>query len=94
MITVDELSFETAVKASKVPVIVVFVTEWSVLSGAVAKRASELDPSKFTVLKVDVDKSPSLAVRFSIRYVPFLMKFLPTGELIASGKVLTDIVAA
>jgi len=92
--TVDTNTFDAAIKASKIPVIVVFVLEGSVASARMVKRVKELDPTKVTVLKVDANKSVQLVLRFDIRRVPFLMKFLPTGELIATGNVLSEIIAA
>lgn len=92
MTTVDVQSFESSIKAAKTPVILIFVTEWSVTSSQMTKRAGELDPSKYTVLRVDVDKTPSLAMRFSIRQVPWVVKMLSTGELLAAGQVLAEVV--
>ena len=68
--------------------------EGSVASARMVKRVKELDPTQYTLLKVDVDKSAALALRFAIRQVPHLMKILPTGELIAAGNVLSEVLAA
>lgn len=67
--------------------------EGTVASSRMLKRAGEIDPTKFTVLKVDVDKSPTLVHRFSIRTVPYLIKFDPDGTLLAAGKVLSTVMS-
>lgn len=94
VITVDANSFESTIKSSTLPVIVIFLMEGAVASTRLLKRAGELDPTKFTLLKVDVNKSQDLVQRFSVRQVPYLIKFDPGGALIATGTVLSEIVAA
>lgn len=76
------------------PIVIIFVTGWSAISSQMTKRAGELDPSKYTVLRVDVDKTPSLAMRFSIRQVPWVIKMHATGEIIATGQDLAEVVKA
>lgn len=94
MTPVDFNTFDTTVKAATKPVIVVFFMEGTVASARLLKRAGELDANKFTVLTVDVNKAPELVQRFSLRQVPYLMKILSSGELIAAGNVLSEIVSA
>jgi hypothetical protein len=65
-----------------------------VLSARMVKRVKELDPTKVTVLLVDVNASSDLVRRFSIRSIPHLMKINSAGNLIAAGNVLSEVIAA
>lgn len=94
MTPVDANTIDAAIKASTLPVIIAFVMPGSVLSARMVKRVGELDPTKFTVLTVDVNAASGLVRRFSIRKVPYLMKVDSTGNLIAAGDVLSEVIAA
>jgi hypothetical protein len=92
--TVDANTIDAAIKASKLPVLLVFFMPGSVLSARMVKRVGELDPTKITVLLVDVNASSDLVRRFSIRKVPHLLKIDATGNLIAAGDVLSEVIVA
>ncbi len=94
MTTVDANTIDAAIKASKLPILLVFVMPGSVLSARMVKRVGGLDPTKITALFVDVNSSSDLVRRFSIRKVPHLMKIDATGNLIATGDILSEVVAA
>ncbi len=70
--------FEGKVLQSEVPVLVDFFATWcgpcKMLAPVLDEVASELS-GKATVYKVDVDKSPEIAQRYSIMSVPTLIVF-------------------
>ena len=70
--------FEDKVLRSGVPVLVDFFATWcgpcKMLAPVLDEVASELS-GKATVYKVDVDKSPEIAQRYSIMSVPTLIVF-------------------
>ena len=70
--------FESKVLQSEVPVLVDFFATWcgpcKMLAPVLDEVAGEL-AGKAAVYKVDVDKSPEIAQRFSIMSVPTLIVF-------------------
>ncbi len=62
----------------EVPVLIDFFAEWcspcKIQSPILAEMAGELD-GKVRIIKIDVDKNPTIAMRYQIRSVPTLMLF-------------------
>lgn len=80
MIIVDETNFETEVTQSELPVLVDFSAIWCgpcKKQLEVLKEFAELQKNIVKVVKVDVDDSPNLAIKFGIRSLPTLMVMKP-----------------
>lgn len=84
VVHVSDADFAATVEASPLPVLVDFWAPWCgpclsmnpTLSTLATDRAGRL-----LVVKINIDESPALASRFSIRAIPALKLFV-TGELI------------
>jgi thioredoxin 1 len=76
--SLDDTSFENAVKNSSTPVIVDFGATWcgpcKALAPIVEKIAADYQ-GKVAVYAVDIDDAPETAKKFGIRSVPTLMLF-------------------
>lgn len=76
--SVTDADFENVViKASK-PVLVDFWAEWCNPCRAIAPILEEIAPAyadKLTILKLNVDESPEIPVKFNVRNIPTLMLF-------------------
>ena len=77
-------NFESEVIKSNRPVLVDFGAEWCgpcKMIGPILSEIAQEYSNKIKVGKVDVDKSPEIAARFSIRSIPTLF-FFKNGEII------------
>lgn len=83
--TVSDADFESVVLKSEKPVLVDFFAEWcgpcKAMAPALEQVADALKDS-VTVVKVDVDQSPSIAQKYNVRAMPTLMIF-NGGEVLA-----------
>ena len=83
--TVTEQTFEREVMTSELPVAVVFLAAWSnpckLLEADLAPLAHEL-AGKVKFVKVDVDRSPTIAQEFQLKGVPAV-------AVVHQGRVLT-----
>jgi thioredoxin 1 len=78
VLEINDLNFETEVLKSSVPFLLDFSATWcgpcKVLSPIVDKLADEFT-GKVRVGKLDIDESPGVATKFSIRGVPTVLIF-------------------
>ena len=77
-------NFESEVIKSNKPVLVDFGADWCApckMIGPILSEIAQEYSDKIKVGKVDVDKSPDIAVKFSIRSIPTLF-FFKNGEII------------
>jgi thioredoxin 2 len=75
---VDEAAFDEILASVSVPVLVDFWAPWCGpcrLAAPEVERAAERLAGKALVLKVDTEKSPRLAQRFSVESVPTFLVF-------------------
>ena len=74
----DESSFETEVIQSEMPVLVDFTATWcgpcKQLEPVLNEIATDYS-NRVKVVKVDIDKAPSVAARFAVMSVPTLLVF-------------------
>lgn len=69
--------FETHINGSK-PVVVDFFAEWCgpcKMMPPVLKKVKEAVADKATVLKMDIDRNPAYAAKYSVQAVPTLIIF-------------------
>ncbi|MAT82848.1 MAG: thioredoxin [Gammaproteobacteria bacterium] len=88
--TTSPESFDAEVLHADGPVLVDFHAEWCAPCQAMAPVIADLAQryrGQVDVLKVDVDRSPSLARRYGVRGIPTLMLF-------SNGEVAESIVGA
>ena len=88
--TTSPESFDAEVLHADRPVLVDFHAEWCAPCQAMAPVIADLAQryrGRVDVLKVDVDRSPSLARRYGVRGIPTLMLF-------SNGEVAESIVGA
>jgi thioredoxin 1 len=77
VVQVEESTFDAEVLQSDVPVLVDFYAEWC---GPCKKLAPVLDQLAYQtkdarIVKVDIDESPELAVRYGVKGIPHLAVF-------------------
>ena len=88
--TVDESNFEAEVLGSELPVLVEFGAEWcqpcKVMAPELEALAKELE-GKARIVKVDIDRSPSLGRSLRVQSVPMFF-------VIAGGRVVDAVMGA
>ena len=75
-VPVSDSDFDTVIRGTAVPVLVDFYADWCGPCRMVAPVVDELARARtgqLLVLKVDTDRSPSVAERFGIRSIPTLV---------------------
>jgi len=85
-LTVD--TFDAAVLPEDVRALILFAPKWSVSGNQIAVDMESIDPTLTKVFQVDIDESPDLAMRFSIRVSPYLI-FFDGGVAKAASKDLS-----
>ncbi len=80
---VTDSNFEEEVLKSKIPVLVDFYADWcgpcKMLTPAIEELAKEYD-GKWKIVKVDVDASPEVSMKFGIQSIPTLL-FFKDGQI-------------
>jgi thioredoxin 1 len=89
MVIATSANFDTEVINSKIPVIVVFGAAWNSQSNLISRQLDRLDQETIKNVRVDIDNSPDLGLRFSIRFCPYLMVFRD-GIAVYTNTMLTD----
>ena len=90
ILDVTDATFEQEVLNSKHPVLVDFWAEWCAPCRALAPVVKELaaeHDGKLVVAKMDVDSSPGVPARYSVKSIPTLLFF-------KGGNVVDSIVGA
>ena len=89
-VAVTDADFEEKVVKSKTPVLVDFWAEWCAPCRMIAPMVEELAgeyEGKLNVVKVDVDASPNVSVKYGIRSIPTLLIF-------KNGKIAEQVIGA
>jgi thioredoxin 1 len=76
--TLSTATFDEAVGASDIPVVVDFWAEWCGPCKMIAPMLEELaseQAGKVTVAKLNVDENPELAMRYNVMSIPTLLVF-------------------
>ena len=83
-------TFEAAITAAGVPVVVDFRAAWCGPCRAVApqlERMAGVYGERVVIAKVDIDAEPALAARFDVRSIPTILRFdggTPTATVIGA----------
>ena len=86
-VKVHEEHFDTTVLKSDVPVLVDFYADWCGPCKMMAPVLDEIaarNQGTLLVAKVDTDRSPTVAMRYNIRSIPFFGRF-ENGELVKTA---------
>ena len=89
MLEVTSKNFDTEVLQSQLPVLVLWGAAMDVNSNKIALQMMKLDATKVKTVRVDIDKSPDLVMRFSVRDVPLVVLF-EQGMALAQDTTLSD----
>ncbi len=90
IVNATDASFENDVLKSDIPVVVDFWAVWCGPCKAIAPHLEALANEKsgrIKIVKVDVDNSPGVAMKYNVRSIPTLL-------LVKDGKVLAQQVGA
>jgi thioredoxin 1 len=86
ILTVTDLSFQTEVLESNLPVLVDFWAEWCgpcKMMAPLLDKAAETHGDKITIAKVNVDENTQVPAQFGIRGIPTLIIF-KAGKAVAT----------
>lgn len=78
VLTLTEANFDAEISSATVPVIVDFWAEWCGpcrMLGPILDDLAKDQAGKVKIGKVNVDDSPNLAAKFSVRSIPMLVFF-------------------
>ena len=77
MLELTGKNFESEVIQNQLlPVLVLWAVAMDVNSTQLAFKIMKLDTTKVKIAKVDIDQSPDLVMRYSVRQVPLLVLFV------------------
>ena len=88
MLDITGKNFDTEVLQSQLPVLVLWGAAMDVNSNKIALQMMKLDAAKVKTVRVDIDASPELVMRFSVRDVPLVVLFIQ-GMAMAQDTSLT-----
>jgi thioredoxin-like negative regulator of GroEL len=90
MLEVTIKNFESEVLQSQLPVLVLWGSVMDVNSNKIALQMMKLDATKVKAVRVDIDKSPDLVMRYTVRDVPLIVLF-EQGMALAQDTTLSDV---
>jgi thioredoxin-like negative regulator of GroEL len=90
MLEVTIKNFESEVLQSQLPVLVLWGSVMDVNSNKIALQMMKLDATKVKAVRVDIDKSPDLVMRYTVRDVPLVVLF-EQGMALAQDTTLSDV---
>jgi thioredoxin-like negative regulator of GroEL len=82
-------NFDLEVLQSALPVLVLWGAVMDVNSTKIALAMMKLDAAKVKTARVDIDASPDLVMRFSVRQVPLVVLFV-AGMALAEDTTLSE----
>jgi thioredoxin-like negative regulator of GroEL len=88
MLELTGKNFDTEIDGP-LPVLVLWGTTMDVNSNRIALEMMKLDPTKVKIAHVDIDKSPDLVMRFSVRQSPYMVLWI-RGIAMEEGITITD----
>jgi thioredoxin 1 len=76
MLEVTPKNFDAEVLQCQLPVLVLWGAAMDVNSNKIAFQMMKLDATKVKCVRVDIDASPELVMRFTVRDVPLVVLFI------------------
>jgi thioredoxin 1 len=83
-VNISDKDFDTQVLGNKLPVLVDFWAEWCgpcKMAAPVLEELSEIYKDKVLVMKLDVDKNPSMSQKYGVMSIPTTILFKGGKEI-------------